>query len=82
MPPRTYQNIIAKQEIHSVEKFILQDILKVSKLKTLNYVLKKKIEKVKILKIEGIQSQEWLEEKYKESLRAIQLKIMKSLLID
>ena len=34
----------------------------------------KKIEKVKIFKIEGIQSQEWLEEKYKESLRGNSIK--------
>ena len=75
MPPELIKTLLKKQEIRiSGEIYSSRHFksFKVENLKLCNE--EKKIEKVKILKIEGIQSQEWLEEKYKESLRGNSIK--------
>jgi len=70
LPPELIKKLLEKQEIHiSGEIYSSQHFksFKVEKLKlSIEY---DKMKKSKILKIENIQSQKWLEEKYKDSLR-------------
>ncbi len=70
LPSELIKKLLEKQEIHiSGEIYSSQHFksFKVEKLKlSIEY---DKMKKSKILKIENIQSQKWLEEKYKDSLR-------------
>jgi hypothetical protein len=75
MPPELIKTLLKKQEIRISGEIYSSRHFKSFKVENLKLCIEeKKIEKVKILKIEGIQSQEWLEEKYKESLRGNSIK--------
>ena len=75
MPPELIKTLLKKQEIRISGEIYSSRHFKSFKVEDLKLCIEeKKIEKVKILKIEGIQSQEWLEEKYKESLRGNSIK--------
>ena len=70
MPPELIKTLLKKQEIRISGEIYSSRHFKSFKVENLKLCIEeKKIEKVKILKIEGIQSQEWLEEKCKEGLR-------------
>ena len=70
MPSELIKTLLKKQEIHISGEIYSSRHFKSFKVENLKLCIEeKKIEKVKILKIEGIQSQEWLEEKCKEGLR-------------
>ena len=70
MPPELIKTLLKKQEIHISGEIYSSRHFKSFKVENLKLSIEEnKIEKVKILKIEGIQSQEWLEEKCKEGLR-------------
>lgn len=61
---------LEKQEIHISEEIYSSWYFKSFKVENLKLSVEHdKTENSKILKIEGIQSQKWLEEKYKDSLR-------------
>ena len=75
MPPELIKTLLKKQEIRISGEIYSSRHFKSFKVENLKLCIEeKKIEKVKILKIEGIQSQEWLEEKYKEELRGNSIK--------
>lgn len=75
MPPELIKTLLKKQEIRISGEIYSSRHFKSFKVENLKLCIEeKKNEKVKILKIEGIQSQEWLEEKYKESLRGNSIK--------
>lgn len=75
MPPELIKILLEKKEICISGEIYSSRHFKSFKVENLKLCIEeKKIEKVKILKIEGIQSQEWLEEKYKESLRGNSIK--------
>ena len=75
MPPELIKTLLKKQEIRISGEIYSSRHFKSFKVENLKLCIEEnKIEKVKILKIEGIQSQEWLEEKYKESLRGNSIK--------
>ena len=75
MPSELIKTLLKKQEIHISGEIYSSRHFKSFKVENLKLSIEEnKIEKVKILKIEGIQSQEWLEEKYKESLRGNSIK--------
>lgn len=75
LPPELINALLQKQEIHISGEIYSSRHFKSFKVENLKLCIEEnKIEKVKILKIEGIQSQEWLEEKYKESLRGNSIK--------
>ena len=70
MPSELIKTLLKKQEIHISGEIYSSRHFKSFKVENLKLSIEEnKIEKVKILKIEGIQSQEWLEEKCKEGLR-------------
>ena len=70
MPSELIKTLLKKQEIRISGEIYSSRHFKSFKVENLKLCIEeKKIEKVKILKIEGIQSQEWLEEKCKEGLR-------------
>ena len=75
MPPELIKTLLKKQEIRISGEIYSSRHFKSFKVENLKLCIEeKKIEKVKILKIEGIQSQEWLEEKYKEGLKGNSIK--------
>lgn len=75
MHPELIKILLEKKEICISGEIYSSRHFKSFKVENLKLCIEEnKIEKVKILKIEGIQSQEWLEEKYKESLRGNSIK--------
>ena len=75
MPPELIKTLLEKKEIKISGEIYSSRHFKSFKVENLKLSIEeKKIEKVKILKIEGIQSQEWLEEKYKEGLKGNSIK--------
>lgn len=70
LPPELIKKLLEKQEIHISGEIYSSRYFKSFKVESLKLSIEYDItEKNKILKIEGTQSQKWLEEKYKDSLR-------------
>lgn len=70
LPPELIKKLLEKQEIHISGEIYSSRHFKSFRVESLKLSIEyDKIEKSKTLKIENIQSQKWLEEKYKESLR-------------
>lgn len=70
LPPELIKKLLEKQEIHISGEIYSSRHFKSFKVESLKLSVETdQKEKNKILKIAGIQSQKWLEEKYKESLR-------------
>ncbi|SHI81457.1 Plasmid recombination enzyme [Cruoricaptor ignavus] len=70
LPPELIKKLLEKQEIHISGEIYSSRYFKSFKVESLKLSIEyDTTEKNKILKIEGTQSQKWLEEKYKDSLR-------------
>jgi hypothetical protein len=70
LPPELIKKLLEKQEIHISGEIYSSRHFKSFKVESLKLSVETdQKEKNKILKIAGVQSQKWLEEKYKESLR-------------
>ena len=70
LPPELIKKLLEKQEIHISGEIYSSRHFKSFRVESLKLSIEyDRIEKSKTLKIENIQSQKWLEEKYKESLR-------------
>lgn len=70
LPPELIKTLLEKQEMHISGEIYSSRHFKSFKVESLKLSIEyDKTEKSKILKIENVQSQKWLEEKYKESLR-------------
>ncbi len=70
LPPELIKTFLEKQEIHISGEIYSSQHFKSFRVESLKLSIEyDKMEKSKILKIENIQSQKWLEEKYKDSLR-------------
>lgn len=70
LPPELIRTLLEKQELHISGEIYSSRHFKSFRVKSLKLNIEyDKIEKSKILKIENVKSQKWLEEKYKESLR-------------
>lgn len=75
MPPELIKTLLKKQEIRISGEIYSSRHFKSFKVENLKLCIEeKKIEKVKILKIAGVQCQKWLEEKYKEGLKGNSIK--------
>ncbi|MFC0343837.1 MobV family relaxase [Epilithonimonas hispanica] len=70
LPPELIKKLLEKQEIHISGEIYSSRHFKSFKVESLKLSVETdQKEKNKILKIAGVESQKWLEEKYKESLR-------------
>lgn len=75
LPPELIRTLLEKQELHISGEIYSSRHFKSFRVESLKLSIEyDKAEKSKILKIENVQSQKWLEEKYKESLKVNSIK--------